>query len=97
MRGIVVLVVAALVGCTQTPQEKAHDVCEAYCNCFEPGALPSTTTTCIEQECLGAVQIVSDACLDCVFAHDQVCSDLEQDCTDLCFPMDQTPDLGGMR
>ena len=86
-----------LLGCTQTPQEKSQDVCQAYCSCADPGALPSVLDDCIQQQCLPQLPPVSDACLQCVFAHDQVCTDLAAQCTDLCLPANQTPKLGGMR
>lgn len=93
MRGIVLVVL--LASCTQTPGEKAQDVCQAYCGCLDPGALPSTITTCIDTQCLPQLPPVTDQCLDCVFAHDQVCTDLYDQCTDLCLPVNQTPHLGG--
>jgi hypothetical protein len=83
MRGIVLVVL--LVGCTQTPQEKSQDVCQAYCTCTDPGAVPSVVDDCINQQCLPQLPPVTDQCLDCVFAHDQVCTDLFAQCEDLCF------------
>jgi hypothetical protein len=83
MRGLFV-VVGLLAGCTQTPEEKAQDVCQAYCECVDPGAPPASRDECIAQQCLPDVPSVTDECLDCVYAHDQTCSELFDDCTDLC-------------
>jgi hypothetical protein len=83
MRGIVLVVL--LLGCTQTPQEKAQDVCQAFCQCTDPGGLPSIVDKCVIDQCLPQLPTVADPCLDCVFAHDQVCPDLFDQCTDLCF------------
>jgi len=89
-----VLALLVVVGCTQTPADKAQDVCLALCECAEPGAIPSVLDDCVSQQCLPQLPPVSDDCLDCVYAHDQVCPELDQ-CTDLCLPMAQ-PKLGGM-
>ena len=90
-----VLVLVVLLGCTQTAQEKSQDVCQAFCDCVDPGALPAVVNDCISTMCLPSLPPVSDPCLDCVFQHDQVCTDLFNDCTDSCFGT-QTPKLGGM-
>jgi hypothetical protein len=92
MRGLFVIV-CLLAGCQQTPAEKAQDVCQAYCDCIDPGAPPATEDQCIAQQCLPNIPPVTDDCLDCVFAHDQVCTDLYADCTDLC--LSQPTDLLG--
>ena len=94
LRGLLVAT-CLLAGCHQTPQEQAQDVCQAYCDCIDPGAPPATTDECIAQQCLPSIPPVTDECLDCVFAHDQVCTDLFADCTDLCLSQ-QTPLLGEM-
>ena len=95
MRRIVLVVL--LAGCTQTPGEKAQDVCQAYCSCLDPSALPSMLDTCIADQCLPQLPPVTDQCLDCVFAHDQACTDLYDQCTELCLPVESTPLLGGTR
>ena len=92
-----VLALLVVVGCTQMPQEKAQDVCQAYCECVDPGAIPSVVNDCVAQQCLPQLPPVSDDCLNCVFAHDQVCPELFDQCTDLCLSTAQTPKLGGMR
>ena len=56
-----------------SPQEQAQDVCQAYCDCINPGAPPATVDDCIAQQCLPSLPPVTNQCLDCVFAHDQVC------------------------
>lgn len=94
MRGLLVFV-CLLAGCHQTPEEQSHDVCQAYCDCVDPGAPPATVDECITQQCLPSIPPVTDECLDCVFTHDQVCPDLFNDCSDLCLSQ-QTPLLGGM-
>jgi hypothetical protein len=92
----VLLVLGLLVGCHQPPEEKAEDVCDAYCDCVHPGALPAQFDECVQQQCLPQLPPVSDACLDCVFEHDQVCTDLLSQCTNSCFPNDAAH-LGGMQ
>jgi hypothetical protein len=90
-----VLALLVMLGCTQMPAEKAQVVCDAYCDCTEPGALPSVHDDCVRQQCLPALPAVSDDCLDCVYAQDQRCPELFDKCNDLCFSA-QTPKLGGM-
>ena len=91
-----VFALSVLVGCTQTAQEKAQDVCQAYCDCVDPGALPSVLDECVTQQCLPQLPTVSDDCLTCVFEHDQVCPELFDRCDSLCISPAQTPKLGGM-
>lgn len=91
-----VLALLVVVGCTQMPAEKAQDVCQAYCACTFPGALPSTVDQCVAQMCLPAVPPVSDDCLNCVFEHEQSCSVMFTQCDASCFPATQTPISGGM-
>jgi hypothetical protein len=93
---VLLLVVGLLVGCHQTPEEETQDVCDAYCDCLYPGALPSTFDQCVNQQCIPQLPPVSDPCLQCVYAHDQVCSDLEQDCSQLCFGL-VSGRFGGMQ
>jgi hypothetical protein len=93
---VLLLVAGLLVGCQQPPGEKAQDVCDAYCDCVDPGALPSQFDACVQQQCLPQLPPVSDDCLNCVFEHDQVCADLFAQCTDSCFP-NATAKLGGMQ
>lgn len=90
-----VLALLVMVGCTQMPAQKADAVCQAYCDCVDPGAIPSVVDQCVTQQCLPDLPPVTDACLDCVYAHDQVCGELFDQCTDLCLSMAQ-PKLGGM-
>ena len=92
---VLLLGMVLLVGCHQTPEEKAQDVCDAYCDCIDPGAPPATFDQCVAQQCLPQLPPVTDPCLQCVFAHDQVCTDLFAQCSDLCLST-QTPLLGGM-
>ena len=92
---VLILVAGLLVGCHQTPEEKSQDVCDAYCDCVDPGAPPAKFDACVTQQCLPQLPPVADQCLDCVFAHDQVCTDLFAQCTDLCFST-PTASLGGM-
>lgn len=77
------LVVAWLAGCHLTPQQEAEDVCTAYCKCAAPN-FPGEQRTCIEQQCLPQLPPVKPECLDCVFSHDQTCTDLATQCDSLC-------------
>ena len=92
---VLLLVAGLLVGCHQTAEEKAQDVCDAYCDCVDPGALPAVFDQCVTQQCLPQLPPVSDDCLSCVFTNDQVCTDLFSQCTNECFST-QTPRFGGM-
>jgi hypothetical protein len=83
-----VVVVAA--GCTQSPEERVQTVCNAVCDCTVTGGLPSAIQTCITSQCEPTLTpMISDDCLQCVFDHEGTCTDLETDCTTLCF-MQQT-------
>jgi hypothetical protein len=93
---VLLLTVGLLVGCHQTPEEKALDVCDAYCDCLNPGAVPSQFDQCVNQQCVPQLPPVSDDCLQCVYSHDQVCPDLEQDCTTMCFGL-MSGRFGGMQ
>ncbi len=91
---VLLLVAGLLAGCHQTPQEKSQDVCDAYCDCVNPGAPPAVFDQCVAQQCLPQLPPVTDQCLNCVFAHDQVCTDLYAQCTNLCLSL-PTALLGG--
>jgi hypothetical protein len=75
-----------------TPEQKARDVCTAYCDCV---VSPAQVEQCIVDDCLPDIPPVSDPCLECVYANSQTCSKLLDDCTDLCVNPG-TPLLGGM-
>ena len=92
----VLALVVVLVGCTQTPQEKSQDVCQAYCSCIEPGGLPGQLESCVQTMCLPQLPPVTDACLTCVFEHEQTCPEMYDQCDSLCLPTGQTPKLGGI-
>jgi hypothetical protein len=89
-----VAIVSGLVsGCFAIPPEqKARDVCTAYCDCL---VAPTRVEACVVEDCLPAIQPVSDPCLDCVYASSQTCSMLFDDCTALCLG-NITPLLGGL-
>lgn len=92
-RGLFVLLFA-LAGCWEvSAEQRARDVCTAYCDCF---VAPSQVEECIVEDCLPDIPPVSDPCLDCVYANSQMCGPLFDDCTDLCLDT-STPLLGGMR
>ena len=90
-----VLTAAVLGGCHQTSLQKADDVCRAFCDCVETGALASEIQRCIDKDCLPQLPPVTDTCLACVYQHDQTCPDLYDLCTTSCL-RNTTPQLGGM-
>ena len=81
-----------LAACTVPPEQRAHDVCEAYCSCVEVGT--TSVAQCVDG-CVPNVPIVSDECLDCVYQNSGMCSSLISDCDDPC--SQATPLLGGMK
>lgn len=85
MRVLVLAAMFALGGCHLTTDQEAEDVCTVYCKCAVAD-LPDAQRTCVEQTCVPTLPTVTDACLDCVFAHDEACSDLLDTCTQLCIP-----------
>lgn len=94
MRRLVVVLVVALGGCAQSPQQRAEQVCMTFCDCLVG---PAQVQSCVDTQCLPQLPTpVTDACFDCVNQHDSVCTTLENTCGPTCFPT-LTPDLGGMR
>jgi len=93
MRLMVMIVVGLALGCTVPPEQRARDVCTAYCDCIETGT--SKVTACIDM-CIPQIPTVSDDCLTCVYTNSQSCTTLLNDCTNLC-DNQNTPLLGGMR
>lgn len=81
MRLIGVSFALALVACDVPPQQRAQDVCTAFCDCSE------TTTpqvnACIT-DCVPDIGTVTDDCLTCVYARSQTCGPLFDDCLSMC-------------
>jgi hypothetical protein len=91
-RGLVAVVISLVAGCfTIPPEQKARDVCTAFCDCFAPA---TQLESCIVDDCLPDIPPVSDPCLDCVYANSQMCGELVNQCLDLCVD-NSTPLLGG--
>ena len=78
MRGLVLVLLVAAVGCGVSPQDEVADVAQAYCKCV----LPSDKTCPAQIEM--ALSSVSDACSTCVFDHQHRCASMQEDCTPLC-------------
>jgi hypothetical protein len=72
------LVVAA---CEVSPEQRAHDVANAYCSCVEvtPSAIEECTDMLEPQ-----LPPISDDCLQCVYQNSATCSKLLDDCDDIC-------------
>jgi hypothetical protein len=80
-RGLVVVVLGMLAGCFEiTPEQKARDVCTAFCDCL----VPTNADRCVTEQCLPQLPPVSDPCLNCVYANSQQCGDLVDQCSNLC-------------
>jgi hypothetical protein len=84
MRGYVMVLLLAAVGCGVSPQDQVAEVAEAYCKCV----LPSDTTCPAQVE--SSLTSVTDACVTCVFEHQHRCASMQEDCTQLCTTQ-QTP------
>ncbi len=50
MRSIAVALVL-IVGCHQTPEERADIVCTTFCDCVEGTTLPAVVQQCIDVNC----------------------------------------------
>jgi hypothetical protein len=86
------LVLAVVAGCVQTPEERAQTVCNTFCDCVVGTAQPAAVQSCVTVDCLPSIPPVSDACLSCVYQHESTCASLESECQALCL---QQPQPGG--
>jgi hypothetical protein len=77
-----------LTACTVPPEQRAHDVCTAFCDCVEI-ATPQVDA-CVA-DCVPDLGTVSDDCLTCVYSHSQMCGTIFDDCTDMCTSPQPTP------
>lgn len=75
-------VVGVLAACTQSPEQKATDLCTAVCDCEE--TLPSKQTACVDTCVTNAPSTISDDCITCIYTYSQSCGDLESQCKDVC-------------
>jgi hypothetical protein len=83
MQRLALVLVVALMGCAQTPQQRAEIVCMTFCDCLVG---PAAVQNCVDTQCLPQVKMpVSDACFDCVNQHESVCTTLESTCAATCF------------
>jgi hypothetical protein len=90
-RGVLVLA-CLLAGCFEnSPEQDARTVATAYCQCF----FPAMVDTCVD-DIVPDISPVSDECVSCVYQNSQMCSTLDDECTDLC-DQSATELLGGMR
>jgi hypothetical protein len=85
-RELIALVTVGVMstGCfEESPLQRARAVCDAYCECaFTAGQVEQ----CVTEQCLPILPPVSDECIDCVVTNAQVCSALDNQCTNLCLP-----------
>ena len=93
MRLVLVLVVA-LGGCAETPDQRAQEVCASFCDCVVGTGLPAAVQDCIDNQCLPQIPPVTDDCLSCVHQFEASCTALENTCAPSCFQI-LTPKLGG--
>lgn len=76
-------VVGVLAACNPTPEQEAHDVCQALCDCRE--TLPSKVNACIEQCVPQVPATLPDECVTCVYTYSQSCGELISQCiNDVC-------------
>jgi hypothetical protein len=87
-----VLVLAVMAGCVQTPEQRAETVCSTFCDCVVGQQQPGAIQMCIDTDCLPTLPPVTDACLSCVYQHESACTSLESTCTSLCL---RSPQPGG--
>ncbi len=86
MRWLVFVLV--MIGCTQSPEDRAQIVCTTFCDCIVGTGVPAQVQACVDQQCLPALPAgpaVSDACMSCVYAHESTCSVLLDQCESMCF------------
>jgi hypothetical protein len=95
MRWAVVLIVVA--GCTESPAQRAEEVCSTFCDCAVGTGQPEQVQSCIDTQCLPQLPPVTDTCLACVHQHESTCSVLQNDCLNLCLGTAQPDLLGGSR
>lgn len=79
---LVSFVVGVLAACTQSPEQKAQDLCTAVCDCEE--TLPSKQTECVDKCVQTAPATISDDCINCIYTYSQSCGDLLPQCIDKC-------------
>jgi hypothetical protein len=87
MRLVVVSLVGLLAACDASVEQQRRDVSTSFCQCEV--ATPFALEQCIT-EVLPLVEAEpSEACMSCVYANSQMCSDLFDDCAQLCFDFPQ--------
>lgn len=83
-RQLIALVAVGVMstGCfEESPQQRAEAVCTVYCEC---AVTAGQVEQCVTQDCLPAIPAVSDECMDCVVTNAQMCTVLEDRCSNLC-------------
>jgi len=86
MRLVVVSLVClclSTVACDQSPEQKAQDVCAAFCDCETQA--PALNKACVS-DCVADIGTVDipDTCVDCIYQYSQVCGDLQTHCEAAC-------------
>lgn len=82
-RWLLLLVLAC--GCADQPPPDPEAICAVFASCATP-ATPSAEVA----ECVAALPLPSEACMECVDEHESSCDLLQTDCLSLC-----TGDQGG--
>ncbi|MDQ3365980.1 MAG: hypothetical protein M3680_11185 [Myxococcota bacterium] len=84
--------------CSIPPEVQAQLTCDVICGCLAgPADLDACTTGCIDE---AQFRNLPEDCFECIQAHANACSTLEQDCEDLCDvprpePDDDAPPMDG--
>ena len=89
MHRFVIGLMLVLAACTETVTDEAVSVCQPLCRCFDtplPSAQRECSATCVTQY---EQRPLSEACVACVSAHANHCTNLIADCTSAC--MQATP------
>jgi hypothetical protein len=99
MRGIWIGVALWLGGCDIPPDVKSQMACTTLCTCDlgSAASVEACTNECVED---GDFAVVPEDCFECIQAHANQCTTLEDDCEPLCNtaepPQEDLPD-GGIR
>jgi len=82
-----------LAACDIPPEVQAELACTTLCTCFG-GTLPGPQREACVQECVADSNLgsVPQDCFECIQAHANACSTLEEDCEPLCATPQPVPD-----
>ena len=89
MRLLVMLWLCVVVAaCDASPEQQRRDVSTSFCQC-EGALTPVLLDQCIAEVLPFVDAAPSEECMDCVYLNSQMCSDLSDDCAQLCLNFTQ--------